>query len=51
MLPAMNPTVRQVNGAKMSPSAMTVPRSFTKQAPRIPLPKSVLLKPVSSMTA
>ena len=33
-------SARSVNGAKISPSAITVPRSFTKQAARIPLPKS-----------
>jgi hypothetical protein len=33
------------------PSAKTVPRSFTKQAARMILPISVLLKPVSTMTA
>ena len=49
--PPMKTTVFQVNGANMSPRAMTVPRSVTKQAPRMPLPNSVLLKPVSSMTA
>ena len=29
---------------------MTVPKSLMKQAPRMPLPNSVWLKPVSSMT-
>src|ERR1039457_2059971 len=43
--------VRIVKGAKMRPSAITVPRSFTKQAARMPLPKSVRLRPNSSMTA
>src|ERR1039458_263960 len=43
-------SVRMVNGAKIKPSAITVPRSFTKQAARMPLPKSVRFKPSSSMT-
>jgi hypothetical protein len=47
----MKMTVRTVNGEKINPSAMTVPRSFTKHAARIALPKSVLLNPSSSMTA
>ncbi len=44
-------TVFIVNGAKMRPSATTVPRSVTKQAAKIVLPYSVLLKPNSSITA
>ena len=30
---------------------MTVPRSVMKQAPKMPFPKSVLLNPVSNITA
>jgi hypothetical protein len=48
---AANTRVRQVKGANMAPKARTVPRSVMKQAPRIPLPKSVRLSPVSSITA
>src|ERR1035438_9360421 len=44
-------TVLMVKGAKIRPSAITVPRSFTKQEARMPFPKSVSLKPVSSITA
>src|SRR5271156_4158834 len=44
-------TVRMVNGEKMRPKAMTVPKSFTKQAARIAFPNSVLLRPSSSITA
>jgi hypothetical protein len=51
MLIKIKTTVRNVNGAKISPSAITVPRSFTKQAARIPFPKLVSLNPVSNMTA
>src|ERR1700679_1548407 len=40
-----------VNGEKISPSAMTVPRSLMKHAARIALPYSVVLKPSSSITA
>ncbi len=47
----MKTTVRSVNGAKIRPRAITVPRSFTKQAARTALPKPVLLSPSSSMTA
>lgn len=47
----INTRVFEVNGAKMSPQAITVPRSLIKQVPRMPLPYSLLLKPVSSMTA
>ena len=36
---------------KMMPSASTVPRSLMKQAARMILPISVLLRPVSTMTA
>ena len=43
--------VLMVKGEKISPSAITVPRSLMKQAARIDLPKSVLLNPSSSMTA
>jgi hypothetical protein len=44
-------TVLKVKGENKSPSAITVPRSFTKHEPRIPFPNSVLLRPVSSITA
>src|SRR5271170_8274866 len=44
-------SVRNVNGAKMSPNAMTVPKSLTKQAARMAFPKSVVLNPSSNMTA
>jgi len=40
-----------VNGAKISPSATTVPRSVTKQAARMILPYSAVLNPNSSITA
>src|SRR5712691_6595828 len=43
--------VRTVNGEKIKPRAMTVPRSFTKHAARIPFPKLVRLNPNSSITA
>src|SRR5574341_1446413 len=43
--------VRRLNGEKIRPSASTVPRSLTKQAARIALPNSVMLKPSSSITA
>src|SRR5438105_137980 len=51
MLAMINTNVRMVNGEKIKPSAITVPRSFTKHAARIPLPKVVRLNPNSSMTA
>jgi len=44
-------SVRGVNGAKISASASTVPRSLTKQAARMALPYSVRFSPSSSMTA
>jgi len=44
-------TVRIVNGEKIRPRAMTVPRSFTKHAARIAFPNSVLLRPSSNITA
>jgi hypothetical protein len=44
-------SVFNVNGEKMSPSAITVPRSFTKHAARMALPYSVTLNPSSSITA
>ncbi len=37
--------------ANTMPSASTVPRSVMKQAARMILPSSVLLKPVSTITA
>ena len=47
---AMNTIVLYVKGANSTPSAITVPRSLMKHAPRMPLPKPVRLKPVSSIT-
>lgn len=46
-----NTAVFLVNGEKMRPRAITVPRSLMKQEARIALPYSVTLKPSSSMTA
>ncbi len=46
-----NAAILQVKGAKLNPNASTVPRSWTKQVPRIPLPNSVRLKAVSSISA
>src|ERR1035438_7661232 len=43
--------VLMVNGEKISPKAITVPRSLMKQAARMDLPYSVTLKPSSSITA
>ena len=50
-LTTMKITVLIVNGEKIRPRAMTVPRSFTKQAARMAFPKSVTLNPSSNMTA
>ena len=44
-------SVCSVKGAKTNPRKMTVPRSLMKQAARMALPKSVLFKPSSSITA
>jgi hypothetical protein len=44
-----NVSVRVVNGAKINPSATTVPKS--KHAARTAFPNPVLLRPSSSMTA
>jgi len=44
-------SVFMVNGEKINPSAITVPRSLMKQAARIALPYSVTLNPSSSITA
>src|ERR1700689_2504330 len=51
ILTAMKTNVFTVKGEKISPSAITVPRSFTKQAASTAFPKSVTLKPSSNMTA
>ena len=40
-----------MNGAKINPSATTVPRSVTKHAANMVLPYSVVLKPNSIITA
>ena len=47
----MKISVFTVNGAKIRPSATTVPRSVIKQAARMVLPYSVVLKPNSIITA
>src|ERR1700691_1313957 len=44
-------SVLMVNGEKINPSAITVPRSLMKQAARIAFPYSVTLKPSSNITA
>ena len=48
---ATKTSVRSVKGEKIRPSAITVPRSLMKQAARMVLPYSVVLKPSSSITA
>src|ERR1035437_352048 len=44
-------SVLMVNGEKINPNAITVPRSLMKQAARMDLPYSATLKPSSSITA
>src|SRR5271170_8254272 len=51
ILATTNTTVFRVKGEKISPRAITVPRSLTKHAARMALPNSVTLKPISSITA
>ena len=45
-----NSDVFHVKGANTKPSVMTVPKSVMKQAARIVLPNSPLLKPYSIIT-
>ena len=50
-LTPMKIKVFRVKGEKISPRAITVPRSFTKQAASTAFPKSVTLNPSSNITA